>query len=1161
MSGAAAAMAGARSATKVQPMDTTEDMTEAEQKKQHSKEKKSLRRKATVLKGMKDMEESIPPQDTVRAKFRICCESPMSSTGAMIFHTVFGAVIMMSLVFMTGETLNHDGILFPENLKPHEYKLMEILFTVLFTVDLVFRFCVADRFLIKRRYPDHLESHLPFFRDVLNWFDFLSILPLPIDTIVSSVYKGVPIPKYIRLLSVFRVLRIFKVTRHFEGTQIIIQTAQNSAAPIVVSCFMLISFMFVVSPILFFVEPCQIKDECVFQDAFNSMYYLMITLTTVGYGDQIPATAAGKTVGVLMMLSGALYMAMPLAIIGTKFDEAYQKHESEKLLKNKKWAENQMRRLQNVTRRTRKKRALHLGYQIAEEVGELDDWEATWGPQRKNTEQKGPLPGSEEEQAKHELLGDLFEDSGALAIDLNVLFGLNYHETMAADLAERKAKTDDGVSLGGAFWTSDDPFSKKKDELSVEEKRALDLVEKGKAEIAEMHNQNSDYLKTVSDANNTETCRDRVWLCTEVPKSSSCGFIYHWFSLGMTLLSILLFLAETTPDFNDYREGGRVCKQIVKFHCKTIYNKYHDAKSLELRTEAYLSNLGCWSSDFQWEGLDLNISTPTYQEQTDATSVPSEVKEKKYGGCFSKNDIKTKELDEKCHWPAPEIGYTCDEQLRWNSLTEGTTNKRIRSKEETDEKLYITTWKNPFSSAWSKREEFFSDRGISTEDKWVAEHTNDAGTSMDIEIDLCGREQCINNDGQDWGNEFFIGEIVFATWFVFELLLRLYSARSYKTYISTCSNIFDVFAVFISVGEAVYLPIILGGPMYEVWGNPWGDPSTMRFFRLLVTIRFITMQRHFSGLKVIKMTVKKVAGKMKIPIFFFFVFAVVFASFFYIIESGELFIDCNVGDYNPENTMAKEVEKCMAKDPKLSRMDCIDVYNQDWGTCRSCPEPAVVLGPSTDYNNEFKYNGTCKNFIVVQGENGQRLEEPKILDMLDAIWTMIVTMTTVGYGGFFPLQPLGKIVALVAALFGSFYMAMPLTIVGSKFYEIYEDVQDEDEVLASEMEKIFKKKIVVKKQPNALEMTLSVAQLSRLKLKSLSAKDRVREMGLHKDEVEMAFDYISAVDQLPSDHSMALIRDFAARHFTMMKLMSKHLIHRKKTLSSHDFDGPALLNK
>ena len=155
--------------------------------------------------------------------------------------------------------------------------------------------------------------------------------------------------------------------------------------------------------------------------------------------------------------------------------------------------------------------------------------------------------------------------------------------------------------------------------------------------------------------------------------------------------------------------------------------------------------------------------------------------------------------------------------------------------------------------------------------------------------------------------------------------------------------------------------------------------------------------------------------------------------------------------------------------------------------------------------------GTCSNFIVLAGENGNRLFEPKIKDMLDAVWTMIVTMTTVGYGGFFPLQPAGKITALIAALFGSFYMAMPLTIVGSKFYEIYEDVQDEDQVLEAEMEKIFKKK---EKKMASVDMSLSMSQLSKFKLKALSAKDRVREMGLHKNEIEMAFDYISAVDQV-----------------------------------------------
>ena len=250
--------------------------------------------------------------------------------------------------------------------------------------------------------------------------------------------------------------------------------------------------------------------------------------------------------------------------------------------------------------------------------------------------------------------------------------------------------------------------------------------------------------------------------------------------------------------------------------------------------------------------------------------------------------------------------------------------------------IYHATWKNPFQDDWSKKEPgtVFENRGVAENNKWETAHENTHGTSTDLEIAICQREQCISNDGKDWAYEFFVGELVFATWFVIELVLRLYSVRSFKQYFSTCSNIFDICAVFISIGEAAYLPILLGGPLYEVWGNPVGDPSTMRAFRLLVTIRFITMQRHFSGLKVIKMTVKKVAGKMKIPIFFFFVFAVVFASFFYIIESGELFIDCMETDYNPP-TMNTIINICLDNNPTLERAECVTRYNNNWGVCRS----------------------------------------------------------------------------------------------------------------------------------------------------------------------------------------------------------------------------------
>ncbi len=194
--------------------------------------------------------------------------------------------------------------------------------------------------------------------------------------------------------------------------------------------------------------------------------------------------------------------------------------------------------------------------------------------------------------------------------------------------------------------------------------------------------------------------------------------------------------------------------------------------------------------------------------------------------------------------------------------------------------------------------------------------------------------------------------------------------------------------------------------------------------------------------------------------------------------------------------------------------EAMALYNNQTGVCRRCPE-AEDLSADTDYTKIAKYNDTCASFIVVAGPGGNVLADPKVQDMLDAIWTMIVTMTTVGYGVFFPLQAAGKITSLFAALFGSFYMAMPLTIVGSEFYDIYQEVQIEDDLMQSNMDKIFRDHLA-NQQKKTLEVDnrLSLSQVSKLKLKTSSAKDRVREMGLHKDEIEQAFAYISNVEEV-----------------------------------------------
>ena len=60
----------------------------------------------------------------------------------------------------------------------------------------------------------------------------------------------------------------------------------------------------------------------VFSDIFNAAYFIMMTITTVGYGDQTPQTSVGKGAAIVAMPFGAFFMAMPLAIIGNNCEQA-----------------------------------------------------------------------------------------------------------------------------------------------------------------------------------------------------------------------------------------------------------------------------------------------------------------------------------------------------------------------------------------------------------------------------------------------------------------------------------------------------------------------------------------------------------------------------------------------------------------------------------------------------------------------------------------------------------------------------------------------------------------------------------------------------------------------------------------------------------------------
>ena len=275
-------------------------------------------------------------KSTTRTRIRDFCEDPSFSKQAFWFHSIFSAVIVASIFCFIIGTNNDTGKVDPTGPSPEALSVLEAIFTIIFIVDISVRFVVADVKCCFFRKP--YESGYPMAMDLLFWLDILSVVPYPVELLAKSLGFG----DYTTLLSffnLFRICRIFKITRQFDGTKVLVATVSKSSEAIIIQVLFLLTMVFTFGFLLFLFEPClgqninAIDDSCEFPDLLQSSYFLFITITTVGYGDQIPVTTMGKILAVLLAILGSFYMAMPLAIIGSKFEEAYQEREIKKLQK------------------------------------------------------------------------------------------------------------------------------------------------------------------------------------------------------------------------------------------------------------------------------------------------------------------------------------------------------------------------------------------------------------------------------------------------------------------------------------------------------------------------------------------------------------------------------------------------------------------------------------------------------------------------------------------------------------------------------------------------------------------------------------------------------------------------------------------------------------
>ena len=127
----------------------------------------------------------------------------------------------------------------------------------------------------------------------------------------------------LEFFSIIRILRLFKLTRHSPGLKILIHTFKASSKELNLLLFFLILGMVIFASLVYYAERLDSNPTNDFKSIPEGLWWAVVTMTTVGYGDMVPKTYAGLIVGSLCALSGVLVIALPVPVIVSNFSMFY----------------------------------------------------------------------------------------------------------------------------------------------------------------------------------------------------------------------------------------------------------------------------------------------------------------------------------------------------------------------------------------------------------------------------------------------------------------------------------------------------------------------------------------------------------------------------------------------------------------------------------------------------------------------------------------------------------------------------------------------------------------------------------------------------------------------------------------------------------------------
>lgn len=190
------------------------------------------------------------------------------------------------------------------------FKWSEWVFTGLFTIEYVLRVVIT---------PKPKSYTLSF----LGIVDLISVLP----TYLSIFIVG---PQYLIVIRGLRILRVFRVLKLYHYSRdgvMMLRALIESSRKISVFILSILVLVTILGSLMYVIEGA----DSGFKDIPNSIYWAIVTLSTVGYGDISPETPLGKMLASIIMLLGYGIIAVPTGIVTSEFVHARKKEKDENL--------------------------------------------------------------------------------------------------------------------------------------------------------------------------------------------------------------------------------------------------------------------------------------------------------------------------------------------------------------------------------------------------------------------------------------------------------------------------------------------------------------------------------------------------------------------------------------------------------------------------------------------------------------------------------------------------------------------------------------------------------------------------------------------------------------------------------------------------------------